>query len=310
LRDPDGTGQQRITNMSNASFTFTKFATSYNSGDRTSTGHTANTVDNIITQKFCLKCHDANGATNTSARSGSSPTANAPFGGGFTAINNAAEFATTNSSKHPILGPLSRDYPTATRMAVPYKPTGTRGTSGTKTAGVVMNCFDCHNTPTTPLTTRTVSAHGNANTIRGTVGVASPTLCAICHLGYTASTTVGHNSASGYTSGSAFSSAESRMTTEQNTCNYCHADVLSPARPARATNVHGTNDLPTGGATKTKRWALTNGNQVPVAFIRNTTYLTNHSPKSVNGYTTNANTCDMTNCASRAGSPYSLGGTY
>lgn len=309
LRDPDGTGEARITNISNASYTFTKFATSYASGARTSTGHTANTVDNIITQKFCLKCHDAGGATNTSARSGTSPTATNPFGTGKLAINNAAEFATTNSSKHPVLGPLSRDYPAATRMAVPYKPTGTRGTSGTKTAGVVMNCFDCHNTPTTPLTTRTVSAHGNANTIRGTIGVASPTLCAICHLGYTGSTTVGHNSASGFTSGSAYSSAENRMQTEQNTCEYCHADVLAPARPARATNVHGTNVLPTGGATKTLRWLAGGTTGVPVAFIRNTTYLTNHSPKNVAG-TPYTPQCSMTNCAGRAGSPYSLGGTY
>lgn len=306
LRDPDGTGEVRITNISGGAFTFTRFATSYNSGDRTSTGHTANTVDNVITQKFCLKCHDAGGATNTSARAGSSPTATAPFGGGFTAINSAAEFATSNSSKHPVLGPLSRDYPTATRMAVPYKPTGTRGTSGTKTAGVVMNCFDCHNAPTTPLTTRTIVAHGNANTIRGTIGVASPTLCATCHLGYTGSGTLGHNSGT-LTSGSAFGGSVGRMQSEQDTCENCHADVLSPARPARATNVHGTNVLPAG--TKTNRWALGTAQSVPVAFIRNTTNMSNHQPKNVAG-TAYSPQCSMTGCAGRPNSPYSLGGTY
>ncbi len=299
LRDPDGTGEAPI-----AGLTFTKFAISYASGSRTTAIGT--TVDFKITQLFCLKCHDAGGATNTTARAGSSPTANAPFGGGFTATNSAAQFATTNSSKHPILGPLTRDYPAATRMAIPYKPTGTRGTSGTKTAGVVMNCFDCHNDPTTPLTTRTIVSHGNANTIRGTIGVATPTLCEICHLGYTASGTVGHNSGS-LTSGSAFSSAENRMQTEQDTCNYCHADVLSPAGPARATNVHGTNVLPAG--TKTGRWALGTAQSVPVAFIRNTGYLSNHQPKNVAG-TAYSPQCSMVNCASRAGSPYSLGGTY
>jgi hypothetical protein len=302
LRDPDGTGEAAI-----AGLTFNKFAISYAAGSRTTAIGT--TVDFKITQLFCLKCHDAGGATNTTARSGTSPNATNPFGTGKPVINTADEFATTNSSKHPVLGPLSRDYPTANRMADPYKPTGTRGTSGTMTAGVVMNCFDCHNTPTTPLTTRTVTAHGNANTIRGTVGVATPTLCAICHLGYTGSTLVGHNSASGFTSGSAFSSAESRMQTEQQNCNYCHADVLAPARPARATNVHGTNVLPTGGATKTLRWLAGGTQGVPVAFIRNTTYLTNHSPKKI-GTTTYTPQCSMTSCASRAGSPYSLGGTY
>ncbi len=298
LRDPDGTGEAAI-----AGLTFTKFATSYAAGSRTSSIGT--TVDFKITQLFCLKCHDAGGATNTTARAGSSPSATAPFGGGFTATNSYAQFATTNSSKHPILGPLTKDYPTAARMADPYKPTGTRGTSGTTSAGVVMNCFDCHNTPTTPLTARTVAAHGNANTIRGTIQVASPTFCNVCHLNYAV--------VSQHGTGSAFAVGDSQMKgTVIPNCDNCHAaSSTGDSDLVRAENVHGTSTLPASGTTaKTGRWV---SSPLPISFIRNTASLTNHQPR-VAGGTTYAPQCSMNGdnaaCAARPNSPYSLGGTY
>jgi predicted CxxxxCH...CXXCH cytochrome family protein len=310
LRDPDGSGEAAITNISGGAFTFRRFSTSYASLSRTSTGHTSNTdIANVITQKFCLKCHDSGGATNTSARSGSSPTATAPFGGGNTSLDAATQFATSNSSKHPILGPLTRDYPSATRMAVPYKPTGTRGTSGTKTAGVVINCFDCH-TNSPALVNRTIVAHGNAVTLRGTYGGASPTFCTSCHLGYPSQGTDGHNSATGYTSGSAFTATTQRMGSQLDTCDYCHASSATAVRPNRAVDTHGSNTLPTG--TKTGRWNLGTAQSVPIAFIRNINNLTNHQPKSVAG-TSYSPQCDMISgeaCGGRPGSPYSPGGTY
>lgn len=308
LRNPDGVGEVAITNMTGGAFLFTKFSTTYVALSRSSTGTTLNTVDNVLTQKFCLACHDNLGATNTTARAGTSPSATAPFGGGFTVLDAKTQFALTNSSRHPVLGPRNADYPTAARLANPYKPTGTRGSSGTRSLGVVMNCFDCHNAPTV-LTTRTVAAHGNNTAwLRGTINVASPTLCTTCHLGYIDSTDIGHNTV--ITSGSAFGSIpEGRMTTEQQTCNYCHADTLVPVSPAGSANVHGTNVLPAGGATKTLRWNLGTAQSVPIAFIRNTTYLTNHQPRVVSG-TTYAPQCSMTNCTGRVGSPYTPGGTY
>ena len=82
LRDPDDTanGENPIKDLSGVAFRFVQFSTSYAAGARTSTGHTSNNVDNVLTQKFCLACHDSNGATNTTART-TGGTATMPWGG-------------------------------------------------------------------------------------------------------------------------------------------------------------------------------------------------------------------------------------
>ncbi|ACM21690.1 cytochrome c, 20 heme-binding sites [Geotalea daltonii FRC-32] len=322
LRNPDGSGEVAITDNNNAAFTFQRFSTSFASGTRSSAIN--NTVASVITQKFCLTCHDSGGAANTTARAGTSPTPTAPFGGGYTVLNAFSQFDPTNSSKHPVRAARSADYPTAARLADPYKPTGTRGTSGTKSSGVIMSCFDCHNTGQTTgmKTLRTISAHGDANvlirggnaTTNGTIYVSSPTHCSSCHLTYTYP---GHNTGA---TGSAFTTTSGDMngTTFLN-CHYCHADANTGTRPARSDNFHGTNALPTTGATATVRWLGSAGtpaqvNTRPYAFIRNRMNLSNHQPRMI-GSSTYSPQCSMVSytggaCSNQSGKTYTVGGTY
>ena len=299
LRDPDGAGETPITNITSGAWTFQRFSTSYAAGSRTTSGHTANTIDNIITQKFCLACHDSNGATNPTARSnnGGTGTAQMPFGGiligaGYTALNNAigtqglvdvkTQFTTTNSSFHPVMGPLNRDFPLSTRLAAPYNGQGAGrvAAGGVKSLSVVMNCFDCHNTPA-PVTRRTISAHGNAAELRGTfytLGGVS-TLCTACHTGYTVAGTHG--------SGSAWSVTGSSHNVARN-CQDCHGSYTTavPARPRAAQDYHGNNALPSGGL-----WPTVNSR--PYAFIR--AWISNaanyHRPFRATEFTTGSATC-------------------
>jgi len=295
LRDPDGVGEAAITNISGAAFVFKRFSTSYAAGSRTATGHLSNTdIANVITQKFCLACHDSNGATNTTARSnnGGTGTAFMVFGGinlgaTYTLLNGAAavggvvdaktQFAVANSSNHPVLGPSSKAYPTPARLSAPYN-NFTR-TAGTLSNGVVMNCFDCHNTTAPLMTTRTVSSHGNAVTIRGTLyaaatggnSVVSPTFCLACHIS-------GYNTSVGHGAGSAISTVNNNMSASRFApCANCHfSSGFKPARPLQAADVHGFNGLAaTGGA-----WTYGNANGMrPVALIRNVGRWTTTSPR-------------------------------
>lgn len=324
LRDPDGSGEAEIKKMDGTTvYRFVQFSTSYAAGTRYTDGQTRDNTDNILTQKFCLACHDSNGATNTTARSnnGGTGTAFMPFGGvnlgaNYTVANGAAaagglidaksQFATTNSSFHPVMGPRNKDYPTPARLAAPYNNFTRTGSNGALSNGVVLNCFDCHNKSTTPLTTSTTAAHGNAEMIRGTIYVASPTLCTTCHIG----TYDGSGTGAGHSTGSAFASVDAHMDSggPTPTCSNCHASANSPARPIRAQDLHGNNVLPSGG-TKQGRWAESTGRQVPIAFIRNVTNINNHQPRVVGG-TTYTVGCNMV-CRSTTGvSPYSPGGTY
>ena len=341
LRAPDVAGETRITDISGTSFRFVKFSTSYVAGSRTSTGHTSNNIDNVLTQKFCLACHDIDGATNTTARTTyGTPTAVRPFGGvnlgaNYTVVNGAAsatgdivnvksQFATANSSAHPVLGPRNKDFPTAARMNDPYKPAGTRGTSGTLSQGVVMNCFDCHNAPT-PLTARTVAAHGNAVTIPGVLTITGTpaattnqvTFCQVCHIGYTESTATHHNP------GSALDAATRAGMTDylRYACNICHSSgwYTAVVQPVRAQDVHGSNVLPAGGITKTVRWSGTSTgspaqvNVRPYAFIRNTEVVSDHSPRMIGSTVYSAN-CNMastvTTLCNQGLKVYTVGGTY
>lgn len=347
LRDPDGAGETPITNISGGAFTFQRFSTSYAAGSRTSTSYNSNTdIANVITQKFCLVCHSANGATNPTARSnnGGTGTATMPFGGinlgaNYTVANGAAaagglvdvnsQFATTNSSYHPVRGPLNRDFPTAARMNDPYKPTGTRGTSGTLTNSITINCFDCHNQVGTPLTRRTIVAHGNAVTVRGypiantsgtpytgtsPVDANKPTLCIVCHAAY--DTQAPHGAGSAWQT----NMDNGMAPVVQYGCNICHASNYATVvvRPVRAMDVHGVNTLPTpSGSFPVRsggRWATTGK---PVAFIRNVYAIDDHAPKKV-GATTYTTTCMSTAasganpsfCGNQGAQGYTVGGTY
>ena len=329
LRDHNtATNDVRITDLNNASKTFQRFSTSYAAGSRSSTA--ANTVDNIVTRKFCLGCHKTGGSSNTTAGQGgiaAGGTALKPFGAtGGTVLDINSQFATTNSSKHPVLGPLTKDFPTPARLSVPYNGFTRAGVSGTKTTGVVINCFDCHNVVGTPLIRRTVSAHGNAVTIRGVATVSGTpalntnqvTFCIICHTGYNpGGTTSGH----GVGSSLSGSTNNGMVAYIQYGCNMCHSSGYSTPvlRPVRAQDVHGVNALPTGGLTKSVRWAGTSTgtparvDPKPYAFIRNTQVLSDHSPKSIAGSTYSPN-CNMAsgspiNC-NQGQKNYTVGGTY
>ena len=319
LRDPDGAGETPITNNSGGAFTFTKFSISYAAGSRTSA--ISNSVADVITQKFCLACHDSNGATNPTART-SGGTAAMPFGGialgsGYVAAANAigtqglvdvkTQFATSNSSVHPVMGPRNKDFPAATRVAAPYTPTGTRGTSGTKSDSMVMNCFDCHNVSgASPLTTRTNVAHGNAETIRGTIYVNSPTLCLICHIG-------GYNSGNVHGTGSAWQSTGSSHSSTIPACQRCHggntAATTAPARPRPAQDYHGSNALYGGGL-----WPTVNSR--PYAFIRSWSGTAYHRPFRSSEFTSGSATCANGTCnnGDRVGDgstrTYTPGGSY
>jgi hypothetical protein len=304
LRDPDGAGETPITNIAGAAFTFQRFSTSYAAGSRTATGHTANTIDNVITQKFCLACHDNNGATNTTARAGTAPTQYLPFGTG--GQNPAAtypvgisagvaggvfdaksQFATTNASFHPVMGPKTKDFPTPARLLAPYNNFTRAGTTGTKTAGVVINCFDCHNQPAV-LTRRTVAAHGNAVTLRANVRAGGNTiaanLCINCHAAPT--TTTGYLTSGAHGSGSAYVTGSSNMnTTTMTNCYLCHGTAAAGAtvtattqvRPVRAVEVHGFNDRTQG--TVGSKWVNGTASHRPYTFIRNS--MSYWSPRAV-----------------------------
>ena len=335
LRDPDGAGETAITDMSGGVFTFTKFATSYAAGSRTATGHTSNNIDNVLTQKFCLACHDSNGATNPTARTPGGtqymPWGGVNLGASYTVINGAAvaggvvdvktQTLTTNSSRHPIQGPNNRAYPYSTRLAVPYNNIGTTRDSNTAAGNtasprviansVVLNCFDCHTTGTT-LTTRTIAAHGNSTGLRGTYFAASPTLCTSCHIG-NATTTAGYLTSSQHGNGSALATGNNNIGTNTTTCHNCHfSNQTAPGRPIQAADIHGFNGMLATGAA----WAYGAANGMrPVAFIRNTGWsTTSPRPYIATGITAGQSTCGgngtIGSCGSQNHSNYSPGGSY
>ncbi len=323
LRDPDGVGEAPITNISGTAFTFKRFSTSYVAGSRTATGHTSNTdIANVISLKFCIKCHDANGATNITARSGTAPTQYLPFGTG--SQNGAAYtvglsagvvggvvdvdtmFSVTNSTYHPVKGPQNNRYASGTRMAVPYGVTKSAVANG-----IVMNCFDCHNSPA-PRTTRTVAAHGSTapNAYRGTVYDTTNTLCHVCHTGYLVPSGNAHGT------GSAFnSSIDSGMNTYlRNQCQRCHASTNTAVRPVRAEDAHGFNRF--AGTGTDAMWPRgTTETYRPYAFMRNATQWTTTSwkPLSGPGVPIGSATCGGSMSASGCGdnmTTYSPGGTF
>ncbi len=326
LRDPDGAGETPITNNSGGAFTFTKFSMDFT----TRTTAVSNSVADVITQKFCLACHDSDGAVNTAARSnnGGTGTAAMPFGGialgaNYTAANGAigtqglidvkTELATTNSSYHPVLGPLNRDYPYSTRLAAPYNNIGTTrdsntGTLHTKALSVVINCFDCHNASASLKTNRTIVAHGGAETLRGTIYVSSPTLCLACHIGY--SSAPGSSTSHGAGSAGQWNGNSGEAATTN--CAYCHSSAginTEPARPIPAQDYHGFNSLVGGGL-----WPTVNSR--PYAFIRSWTGTAYHRPYRSSEFTTGTATCGAGTCPGNGnvgdGSTrtYTPGGSY
>ncbi len=340
LRDPDVQGETAILNLTNTAFTFQRFTTSFTAGTRSS-APAANNIAQVISVKFCLKCHDSNGAVNTFARVPTIGTASMPWGGstgyaaqtastingvpvanGSTDVN--TQFATTNSSVHPVLGPRTRDFPTQARMVAPYNSFTRAGTAGTVAAGIVMNCFDCHNNyPTLNylgrtglLTLRTNAAHGTSGVaasggmMRGVFYSTNNTLCSACHSGYTVTNNHG--------AGSAMATSTGR--TDEgfaNNCMYCHGSKTSgattaPARPIAAADFHGSNSRYTGVL-----WPTINAR--PVAFIRGWSGTGFHRGRALagtSGYAAGTAQCGNGTCPTGGaigdGSTrnYTPGGTY
>ncbi len=295
LRDPDVAGETAITNNSGGAFTFTRYAISYAAGSRTTT--LGNTIPEVVTVKFCLKCHDSNGAQNPTARAGAGSTSAMPFGGvalgaNYTATNNAigtqglidvaTQVAATNSSRHPIGAPNSRAYPYSNRLPVPYNNIGTTRDSNTqslntaaprvKANSVILVCDDCHTTGTS-LLDRTITAHGSATGVRGTFFVTGPTLCLACHIAgsngaYNNTATTAPGGSHG--AGSAYGPGTTRPATGMNYCNLCHfslnTNYASASRPRYAQDVHGFNSMYGTSA----GWTTGSANGMrPIAFLRN-----------------------------------------
>ena len=229
-------------------------------------------------------------------------------------VNVKFQVWSSNSSKHPVMAPLNKDFPTQARMVAPYNNFTRNGTGGTAnwSLGVVINCFDCHNTTGRGLTTRTVAAHGNATGLAGTYFVASPTLCTDCHGTAYATTGAQHGAGSALTTGKSNMSA-----TTFASCHNCHmSNTALPARPVPAFDIHGFNGLlATGGA-----WTYGNGNTTrPTAFLRNTVRFATVSPrpKQITRTRIGVLASGTANCggSSPAGcgdnmSQYTPGGTY
>lgn len=269
---------------------------------------------------LCLKCHDANGAYSTASQAtGSSVGASAsqPFGTGSGAVLDMnSHFTTTNASYHPILAQQNNSYADVNTMEAPWNTAGTPGgTKTTKTSltnwGWTMTCWDCHDSSSSARTiggaNASVTAHGNAVTVRAaysaTASTATP-LCALCHKTSVYWTTTTHTANLGYSalntdtlgewsSGGYHDIAEP----EYFGCTVCHGMTSKagalPARPGRSENVHGSNTIGTGGTA----WG---SGKKPYSFIRNT--------GTFNNWTTGQ--CTMGGCRSGEAGPYSPGGTY
>lgn len=231
----------------------------------------------------CLKCHDNNGAQSVSARvpggSALKPFATAitghvaPFdsNGQGNVVDVNKSFATTNASYHPVRGRGNNSYTQGSMMAAPWNMTKTTGNN--TQFGYVVSCWDCHApVAASGVLTNTVTAHGAAATLRGTIRAAGTTasanLCLNCHAtGYSQTANDNHGTGSAFGAGGA-----NVMNTYFSNCSYCHAYApangtnlaTSTSRPLRAEDVHGFDDRTAG--TVGSVWG--NSNSKPYAFFR------------------------------------------
>jgi hypothetical protein len=246
------------------------------------TGVTNFQVIGGIMVNHCLKCHDANGATSTTAQipAASGGTAFKPFGATVAAngtnqgvLDVAGQFASTNRAFHPVLVKQNNGFTNTggTRMVAPWNASVAK-TATTTVYGPLISCWDCHapNGSTAAITLTTTMAHGKNKTVttdavelRGSVYLSSTTtagnLCLNCHVVSGGTTLHGAGSAM------QASSSNGSMTYFQNRCYFCHSGVETnahAARPIGAGDAHGYNTTSTGAA-------ITTGGK-GYAFIRRT----------------------------------------
>ena len=286
LRDPDlGTAIESVTwngatpgqyNSSGSQLQFVRF--SRNLGSNTLEANAT-----AIQINHCLKCHDADGATNANAQvlggsalqpfnttiTGHVAPYNSNGQGNVVDVNSS--FATANASYHPVRGKQNNSYTQGAMMIAPWNMTKTNGNN--TQYGYLISCWDCHApSGATGVQTSTVTAHGAIATLRGAIRQAGTTaatnLCLNCHATTYATT------ASQHPTGSAFAAGGSgaMSTTYFNNCSYCHANgpanatgyQTSTARPLRGEDAHGFNDRTAGTPGSV---FLTTGSR-PYAFFR------------------------------------------
>jgi predicted CxxxxCH...CXXCH cytochrome family protein len=250
------------------------------------TGVTNFQVIGGIMVNHCLKCHDANGATSTTAQipAASGGSAFKPFGATVAAngtnqgvLDVAGQFASTNRAFHPVLVKQNNGFTNTggTRMVAPWNASVAK-TATTTVYGPLISCWDCHapNGSTSATTVTTTMTHGKNKTVttdavelRGSVYLSSTTtagnLCLNCHV-VSGGTTL-HGTGSAYQSGN----PDSGMTYLQNRCYFCHSSVNTnahAARPFGAGDVHGYNAR---GDSVSAPTAITIGG-AGYAFIRRT----------------------------------------
>jgi predicted CxxxxCH...CXXCH cytochrome family protein len=232
------------------------------------TGVTNFQVIGGIMVNHCLKCHDANGATSTTAQipAASGGSAFKPFGATVAAngtnqgvLDVAGQFASTNRAFHPVLVKQNNGFTNTggTRMVAPWNASVAK-TATTTVYGPLISCWDCHapNGSTAATTLTTTMAHGKNKTVttdavelRGSVYLSSTTtagnLCLNCHVVSGGTTLHGTGSAM------QASTSNGSMTYFQNRCYFCHSGVETnahAARPIGAGDAHGYNTRANGAA--------------------------------------------------------------
>lgn len=298
---------------------------------------------------FCLKCHDADGALSTLARTGTtnraSVTALRPFNvtirdwtttsamsslgntgnGSGNIVDVKRSLMTSNASYHPVMGKANNGYARGARMAAPWN--GTTQQMGTNTSwGYLISCWDCHApAAATGMQTFSVTAHGAPATIRatlrgGTLGtLSSNNFCVNCHLGYAGNSNHG---VAGFGT-SAYQAGGSSMGGSMKSCHYCHGVGIGVSSVA----VAGSATLAEALARPLRaedvhgfesrlpqvanaRWASTNR---PYAFIRNTLtgWRPARSPETATNTTGNCTGIAGRTCDDNMGGrTYSPGGSY
>lgn len=311
LRDPDtgatikgstfstavGTGPGKFVEGATDA-TFVQFSKNYGATNPEADANFATQA--AIQNNLCLKCHDANGAMSVLARvpggSALKPFAttitnqSAPYPSYYTAnagsvVNVFTSFSSGSAAYHPVRARANNSYIKNAMLNTGYKLATDKTGTNTTSWGLLVTCWDCHAVSgiTNGTVTSTVTAHGNAVTLRAPIRAAGATattnLCVVCHVvGYAGTANSNHLSAGT----SAFGSGGGSMTGSMASCHYCHAYTASNTatvdagtRPLRGEDVHGVNERTAG--TANSYWA-TSGIR-PVAFIRNS--LTAWRPASV-----------------------------
>jgi hypothetical protein len=281
-----------------------------------------------IQMNLCLKCHDYNGAANSTAwtkNAAGTVVGNAlrPFGlavgstatlynigpAGNTANKTAAGNTTSavmnvftqvssgNASYHPIRGRQNNSYATGSRMKAPWGNTTKAVQRVTTIYGFLISCFDCHATlGASGLQTGSVVAHGNGTTA-AVVQMRGPTFNTTATAGAPNLCTMCHGDAYATTSnnhgGGAYTSGGSSMNAStMGTCSQCHGSGTLTAG-SRATDAHGFEGMLASGAN------LGGAGSRTYNFFRQATNLNGWSP----GTCVNSSGCT-------ANGTYTPGGVY